>query len=393
MSEKSTANRQRLAVGLFAGVGGIELGLERAGFKTELLAENYPPAHHVLRSRFPDAKLYEDIRTLRQLPEGTEVVAAGFPCQDLSSVGLKTGIAGTQSSLVGEVFRLLEQRLVPWVVLENVPFILDLDKGRALTLITTALEELGYRWAYRVIDAECFGLPQRRRRWFLVASLVGDPRASLLASDAIRPIKMAEEDFSYGFYWTEGTRALGLSPNSIPPIKCGSTVGVPSPPAILLPTGEVVTPEIRDAERLQGFRSDWTKPAEEITRPSFRWKLVGNAVSVRTSTWVAKRIAKKWPTYDASRDTELVHGGRWPKAAWWDGDNHGVSKVSDTPVWRSGQPIQDFLQFPPKLLSARACNGFLLRAEKGNLRFVPGFLDAVRAHASRQEITGGGKST
>src|SRR5262245_60626945 len=116
MTEREGSSRERLAVGLFAGIGGIELGLHRNGFTSGLLVENAPAAHHVLRSRFPEAKLHDDIRSLRRLPEGTDLVAAGFPCQDLSSVGPKIGIAGTQSSLVGEVFRLLQHQQVPWLV-------------------------------------------------------------------------------------------------------------------------------------------------------------------------------------------------------------------------------------------------------------------------------------
>ncbi|MBU6330547.1 MAG: DNA (cytosine-5-)-methyltransferase, partial [Acidobacteria bacterium] len=305
------------AVGLFAGIGGLELGLHKAGFESVLLAENFEPAAAVLNARFPNAELVGDVRGLKRLPRNTEIVVGGFPCQDLSSVGPKSGISGTRSSLVGEIFRLLSDQPVPWVVLENVPFLLDLDRGRALRLVTSALEELGYTWAYRVLDAQCFGIPQRRRRWFLVASLVGDPRAVLLSRD--QPSPPAAEPTCFGFYWTEGTRALGWAPNVIPPLKCGSTIGVPSPPAIFTSHRSIVTPDLRDAERLQGFRVDWTKPAELVAKQSIRWKLVGNAVSVKVAEWVAARIAQPTGTYDYSRDTQIEPDGKWPRAAWGGG--------------------------------------------------------------------------
>ncbi len=377
----------QLMIGLFAGIGGIELGFERAGYRTAMLVENEAGASHVLRSRFPDAKLEADIRDVTELPPETQIVTAGFPCQDLSSVGLKLGIEGTKSSLVGEVIRLVQHQPVPWLVLENVPFIRDLDRGRALRLITTALMELGYKWAYRVVDARSFGLPQRRLRWYLVASLVGDPRSVLLSQDSAKRVPTDYVGDSFGFYWTEGTRSLGWAPDSIPPLKCGSTIGIASPPAILLPTGKIVTPDIRDAERLQGFRANWTKPAEEVDRPSFRWRLVGNSVSVRAASWLARRIRGHGTEvpYDSATDGELDPSGRWPSAAWWDGTTLGVSPSSPYPIWCAGTPIHHFLAFEPKPLSARASNGFLKRAEKGSLRFRPGFLDTVRQHAERQQ--------
>ncbi len=373
-----TPGKSRVAVGLFAGIGGLELGLSRAGFEAALLVDNFEPAGAVLRERFRQAQVHDDVRTLRSLPKNTELLAAGFPCQDLSSVGPKVGIKGTRSSLVGEVFRLIEMQPVPWLILENVPFILDLDKGRALGLITSALEELGYRWAYRVIDAESFGLPQRRRRWFLVASLVGDPRAVLLASDAKTPDSVGDPT-CFGFYWTEGKRALGWAPNSIPPLKCGSTIGVPSPPAIFRSDRKIVTPDLRDAERLQGFRADWTRPAETVAKQSFRWKLVGNAVSVRAAAWVANRIALNPTDYDDSLDFEIPSGGRWPHAGWGESGMRFASTKSEHPVWRKAPPIENFLKFPPKMLSARACRGFLGRFENGNLRERVDLTEALQA--------------
>jgi len=157
-------------VGLFAGIGGIEVGLSQTGHQTELLCEFDPAAMAVLRARLPEAPLHDDIRTLRELPKDTELVCAGFPCQDLSQAGKTAGISGSRSGLVGELFRLLRKQQVPWVLIENVPFMLQLAKGQAMEVIVAALEDLGYRWAYRVMDSRSFGVPQRRQRVFLLAS-------------------------------------------------------------------------------------------------------------------------------------------------------------------------------------------------------------------------------
>ncbi|HSR94639.1 MAG TPA: DNA (cytosine-5-)-methyltransferase [Solirubrobacterales bacterium] len=369
-------------VGLFAGIGGFELGFSRAGHVTTLLVDDSPAAQAVLKAHFPEADVAEDVRDLKRLPPNTDVVCAGFPCQDLSSVGRKEGIRGDRSSLVGEVFRLVEGNPVPWLVLENVPFILQLGGGGAMKLITSALEELGYRWAYRVIDTQAFGLPQRRRRWYLVASNVHDPRAVLLHGDATAP-QPSDERSACGFYWTEGTRALGWAVDAVPPVKGGSSIGVPSPPAILTPSGDVVTPDIRDAERLQGFEADWTRPLEEVAKPGFRWQAVGNAVSVDVVEWIAMRISS--PEAFSAPGGCLPIEGKWPYAAWMGGDGLVyAAEVGHFPQWKERPPLIDFLQHPTKPLSARAAAGFLKRAKKGNLRFEAGFLEAVQSHLDRQ---------
>ena len=370
--------------GLFAGIGGLELGMSAGGHHAQLLVEHAPAAMHVLRRRFPDTKLEGDVRDLLALPAGTDVVVAGFPCQDLSSVGRKVGIDGARSSLVGEVFRLLRQTDVPWVVLENVPFLMSLARGAALGLITETLTELSYRWAYRVVDTNAFGLPQRRNRWYLVASRVGDPRDVLLADDCEKPSPAADyPDVACGFYWTEGMRSFGWGVDCVPPIKCGSSVGVASPPAIRLPSGRYVTPDLRDTERLQGFPVDWTAPAEEVAKHGERWRMVGNSVSTPVAAWIGRRLATPG-RYDGADDQPWT-GAKWPRRAAW-ADRDGVvhaAEVGPFPQWDSRPPLANFLQYPGKPLSARAATGFLRRTRKGTLRFPPGFVDELTAYAER----------
>jgi DNA (cytosine-5)-methyltransferase 1 len=275
---------------------------------------------------------------------------------------------------------------VPWVVLENVPFLRHLDKGRALELVVSAFEELGYAWCYRVIDAEAFGVPQRRKRWFFVASNIADPREVLLAGNGARPETGDTSDVAKGFYWTEGTRALGWAIDAVPPIKCGSSVGVASPPAIFMPSGRIVVPDIRDAERLQGFPADWTQPAEDIVKPGWRWRLVGNAVCVPVAEWLGRRLIEPQP-YDATADMPL--GSGWPAAAWGMNGVRHASAANETPIWLDRPHLVDFLSYPTKPLSPRAAQGFLSRARKGSLRFEEGFLATVEAHSEREAAIGG----
>src|SRR5262249_43455119 len=162
-------------------------------------------------------------------PRGTQLVAAGFPCQDLSQAGKTKGIEGSRSGLVAEVFRLLARDRVPWLLLENVPFMLQLAGGRALDVIIESIDALGYQWAYRVGASLAFGLPQRRERVFLLASRSEDPRGVLFADSAERPEPPSPwHSVACGFYWTEGVRGLGWAVDAVPTLKGGSTVGIPS---------------------------------------------------------------------------------------------------------------------------------------------------------------------
>jgi DNA (cytosine-5)-methyltransferase 1 len=373
-------------VGLFAGIGGLELGFGSAGFTTELLCEVDPSAKAVLASHFADAPIHGDVRTLRSLPK-VDAVVAGFPCQNLSLAGNNHGIFGSESGLISEVFRLISRRRAPvrWLILENVPFMLWQKKGHAIRHITDELDRLGFRWAYRVVDARAFGLPQRRRRVLLVASRTEDPREVLFADDVGEQETPDDGRVPCGFFWTEGRGGLGWAVNAVPTLKGGSALGIPSPPAIWFRQQRLVaTPEIRDAERLQGFEADWTavdvdgKPL----RVGSRWKLVGNAVSVPVATWLGHRVANPHP-FDESRNTGLWARSVWPNAAWGgDGRVHTV----DISEWPSAEPsvgLKEFLQYPVKPLSAKASAGFLGRARAGTLNFAEGFLEGVERHLRR----------
>lgn len=378
------------AVGLFAGIGGLEIGLEKHGWRTELLCEIEPAATAVLRRHFPDAELCEDVASLRSLPTETELVAAGFPCQDLSQAGRTVGIGGDQSALVNHVFRLVRRKRGPrWILLENVPFMLQLSQGAAMRHVTSSLEGLGYRWAYRVVDARSFGLPQRRQRVILLASRTEDPREVLFADNADPIVHEPAAAYPCGFYWTEGVRGLGWAVNAVPTLKGGSSLGIASPPAVKMPNGRIVVPGITDAERLQGFPPDWTLPAIDVPkiRAGQRWKLVGNAVNTRMSSWIGQRLSDP-VQYDARRDTPMPSGHRWPTAAW---GSRGIAYRADHSHWPVNQPYEDLTNFltNSRPLSARATAGFLNRAGRGSLRFVPGFLDEVAAHLQEMTSEGG----
>jgi DNA (cytosine-5)-methyltransferase 1 len=190
----------------FSGVGGVDLGLERAGWRTVSFSEVDPYASAVLAARWPGVPNLGDITALaglRQLEptaDGRPVAdgrgdrrgqhdadglwsdatlwSGGFPCQGLSVAGKRRGLADERSGLAFAFLDLVGRHRPPWVLLENVPGLLSSHAGRDLGALLGALGELGYGWAYRVLDARHFGVPQRRRRVFILAHTVdGHPDA------------------------------------------------------------------------------------------------------------------------------------------------------------------------------------------------------------------------
>lgn len=369
--------------GLFAGIGGVERGLARAGGQAELLCEWWAPAKAVLAERFPDARVVGDVRDLRSLPK-VDVVTAGFPCTDLSQAGRTQGIQGSQSGLVAEVFRLLRRQRVPLLVLENVRNMLVLDGGEAMRFLTTELESLGYRWAYRLVDSRFAGVPQRRQRVLFVAAREVDPRAILFADDAGEPGDERYRNDCHGFYWTEGLRGLGWAKDAVPTLKGGSSLGIPSPPGIWWPDGplgrRVVVPSVDDAERLQGFPRGWTVAAAEVERrKGTRWKLVGNAVTVGVSAWLGRRIRK--PGEPFLEGAAMQSGDRWSNAAFGATGKVWAVDVSMWPVHAKYQHLSDVVDLSnAQPLSERGAAGFLLRARRAKLRFADGFLDDLDEH-------------
>jgi len=372
--------------GLFAGIGGVELGLHRAGHTTVLNCEIDTVAQAVLRDRFPDVPIQSDVRELKKFPPGTELLAGGFPCQDISQAGRTTGIDGKNSGLVNEVFRLLAKNDVPHVLLENVSFILSLGRGHAMRHVTRELERLGYRWAYRVIDTRAFGLPQRRQRMFLYASRVYEPMELLMAGNETPNEPEDWRGRACGFYWTEGVRGLGWAVDAVPTLKNGSTLGIASPPAIWLPDGRIVTPHVRDAERMQGFDADWTVAAEQAARKGFRWKLIGNAVSVPVAEWIGQRL-RQGPSAVDLRVQSFDPEHSWPTAAFGGPGQRALKvEISMWPVAKARIGLAAFLENEPKLLSFKGTAGFISRLRSGSLRYPPEFLHALLRHRDRMQI-------
>lgn len=151
---------------LFAGIGGFDLGFERAGFKTVWQVEIDSYCQKVLAKNFPEAKRFGDIRDCgRHNLESVDVICGGFPCQDISNAGKRAGITGERSGLWAEMCRIVGELRPRYVVVENVAALLGRGMGRVLG----DLAEIGYDAEWEIISAADVGAPHLRERVWIMA--------------------------------------------------------------------------------------------------------------------------------------------------------------------------------------------------------------------------------
>ena len=175
-------------VSLFAGVGGFDLGLTKSGHECVGQVEIDKHARAVLDLQFPDVPKHNDVTTAIEwadeigLTGNIDLVCGGFPCQDLSVAGKRAGLAGARSGLFYDALRFATHTKAKTILLENVPGLLSSNQGRDFGAVLTALAESGYsNLEWRVLDSQFFGVPQRRRRIFIVASVGTEPFRQILA--------------------------------------------------------------------------------------------------------------------------------------------------------------------------------------------------------------------
>lgn len=205
------------AVSLFAGVGGIDLALERAGIRVTTAVEIDRAARGVLADRFPMTTLRPDVTKVSAdelradgfAPE-RGILAAGWPCQGNSVAGRRGGMADPRSGLWSHVVRLLAETRPRWFLGENVPGLLSVNGGRDFGVVVQDLADLGYGFTWRVLDAQHFGVPQRRRRVVIVGRL-GDDR---------RPVEVLLEPEGGG-----GHPAACEAPGTEPAARVGQGIG------------------------------------------------------------------------------------------------------------------------------------------------------------------------
>lgn len=299
---------------LFSGIGGIDLGFKRAGFSVAWCVEVDPRARAVLQERFPEAKVYKDIREVgaQELKEHgkVDVICGGFPCQDLSVAGRRAGLQGERSVLFYEAMRIVRGLSPAVLLLENVPGLLTSNKGHDFAAV---LREVGEGWdchqvAWRLLDSQYFRVPQRRRRVFIAGSRregcaakilalqeggARDPRSCKAAGPSapgdvrgFTPSQFANYREGVGTLRANGgdlgggsetliaeRRMVSISAAGGKSRKCEKRVI------------RKLTPE--ECEKLQGFPEGWTAVCDAAQTTRFRQ--LGNAVTVNVAEWIARR--------------------------------------------------------------------------------------------------------
>lgn len=168
--------RQLRYLSLFTGIGGMDLGLDRAGMTCCGQVEIDPYCRAVLARHWPDVRRMEDVRDVTaESFDRPDLICGGFPCQDISVAGKGAGLAGARSGLWYEMLRVIRASRPRWVLAENVPAL----RTRGADAVLADLERAGYTCWSVVVGAEHVGAPHRRHRVFIVGRLVHAERARL----------------------------------------------------------------------------------------------------------------------------------------------------------------------------------------------------------------------
>jgi DNA (cytosine-5)-methyltransferase 1 len=179
---------------LFAGIGGIDLGLERAGMTCKWQVEIDPFCQKVLKKHWPDVARYEDVRTVgKHNLERVDLIAGGFPCQDVALIGAGRGLDGERSTLWFEYLRIVREIRPSWILAENVTGLLSANDGDFFGEVQRGLAESGYTAEWQTLQAGAFGAPHERERVFILCHAdeipgiqAGQPALPILSSREAR---------------------------------------------------------------------------------------------------------------------------------------------------------------------------------------------------------------
>ncbi|SUA36364.1 Cytosine-specific methyltransferase NlaX [Neisseria zoodegmatis] len=263
---------------LFAGIGGFDLGFERGGFQTAWQVEIDPVCRAVLADRFPHAERHEDVRTCLPALSRVDAVVGGFPCQDVSAMGKRRGLAGTRSGLFFDAMRIVQTLQPRWLVLENVPGLLFSNGGRDFQTVLETLAECGYVGYWRVLDSRYFGVPTKRRRIFMVAGLRELPPVEFLGDAG--PMARVSGKTEAGSAWEDAhpTLLAGFADGTSIDISGGNIVAVEN-------SRHQMVERARTSDHYGLRRGLDAANAREA-------RAAGNAVCPQVAQWIAEKLIK-----------------------------------------------------------------------------------------------------
>lgn len=297
--------------------GSICSGIEAAtvawhslGWTPAWFSEIDPFANSVLKHHYPGVPNLGDMTKLHETETfrntKLDLLVGGTPCQSFSQAGLRRAFDDPRGDLALKFIRLIDIAKPTWILWENVTGVLSADRGRAFAEFTHQIRECGYGFSYRVLDAQCFGVPQKRRRVYLV----GHRDYRCAASVLFEPEVLCGSSSAYDFE-KEKSAIVGESSGESSEQKVfgvdiynyadtgniAATFGANSGATNshgpkLIDGGRLRKFTPIEVERLMGFADDYTlvpykgKPAID----SWRWKALGNSMVIPVMSWIGQRI-------------------------------------------------------------------------------------------------------
>lgn len=192
-------------ISLFAGIGGLDLGLERSGMECVAQVEINEFALSILNKHWSSVPKFKDVRDVgkENLPTA-DLICGGFPCQDVSIAGERKGLEGKKSTLWSEFYRIVCEIRPRWVIIENVTGLFTSDDGRFFTKILQELSSIGYDAEWRVISCSDVGAPHIRERLFIVAYPCGIfGTQPVLSSNSEQIAEWSKREKKWGEDWQQ----------------------------------------------------------------------------------------------------------------------------------------------------------------------------------------------
>lgn len=358
-------------VSLFSGIG----GLEHRRISPLLFCEHDVACQQVLRLTHPEVPIFDDIRALRA-PPSADIVVGGWPCQDISSAGTLGGINGTRSGLFFEMLRTATAANAHTLIGENVPNLLTMNEGKDFQTVIRTIVDAGYRFiGWRVLNARHFGLPQQRRRLFIVASRHPERAESIHSPLPIFEQRPVNRDV-YGFYWTGGKRSICFSHGYVPALKIGATDNKGRAPVAILSDNHIRKLSAPECLRLQGF--DDLNLVDSGLAESTLLRMAGNAVPRPMGHFVLEAVIT------VSRSDGTREGfGMVTEAGLYDDGMLWEIKHSEAPLALN---LAEFLDSSgPESLSSQAAAGLLVRSIRAQQPMPRQLFDLLLALSTNRE--------
>lgn len=283
-------------VSLFSGIEAATCAWRPLGFQPIFFSEIEPFPCRVLASHFPEIPNLGDVRNIKgeKYRGNVDILVGGTPCQSFSIAGDRSGLDGT-SGIIREYFRLLSEIRPTWFVWENVPGCLSSHGGNDFKDILWAWNHCGYHVSWRILDAQFFGVAQRRRRVFAIGHI----------RDWKRPVKVLFEPESVSRNTQKNEKKKAPSPKSNGEVFGVYSTELNKPSKCLTTSQNRNDPDTQDfayfdngskirrltpveCERLQGFTDNYTNIGNVGDAP--RYKAIGNSMAVPVMEWIGKRL-------------------------------------------------------------------------------------------------------